>query len=291
MNGGKTGYAVFVVLLAGCGQSPGDVPGFAAELVLTGGRFYTADDQQPWAEAVAIAGDRFVYVGDATGVLPYVGESTRTIELGGRVVLPGLIDGHTHPGLIGIEQYGSVSADSSREEFLAAVSEYAASMPGDGWLRVCCWPNILYVSGDAGPDKRDLDRIVPDRPLWITSSSWHSYWLNSAALDALGVIRDTPDPRPGVASFVRDEHGELTGWVKEGAGWQFFDDVFEVDPETNREQTIEFLDILSAHGVTTVYDGGNLDFSDAVYGILADLEQAGRLPVRYEGTYMISVPE
>ena len=291
MNKSTPLIAVTFLLLAGCGPRPDSSPGMAADLVLIGGRFHTVDDRQPWAEAVAIAGDRFVYVGDSPGARAFVGDSTRTVELDGRLVLPGLIDGHTHPGLIGIERYGAVSADASRDDFLAAVSDYADSNPGDGWLRVCCWPNILYVSGDEGPNKRDLDRIVPDRPLWITSASWHSYWLNSAALDTLGVTRNTPDPRPGVATFVRDDEGELTGWVKEGAGWQFFDDVFEVDDELNREQTIEFLDVLSAYGVTTVYDGGNLDFSDAVYRILADLEKEGRLPVRYEGTYMISMPE
>jgi predicted amidohydrolase YtcJ len=291
MKGCKAWFAVFIALLVGCGPAADSDPGIKAELVLTGGRIYTVDDRNPWAEAVAIAGDRLVFVGDAAGVSSYAGESTQIVDLGGRLVLPGLIDGHTHPGLMGIEQYGSVSVASSRDEFLAAVGEYAAGEPGDGWLRVCCWPNILYVADGAGPNKKDLDRLVPDRPLWITSASWHSYWLNSTALDTLGITRDTPDPRPGVATFVRDEDGELTGWVKEGAGWQFFDDVFEVDPDMNRDQTIEFLDILSAHGVTTVYDGGNLDFSDAVYTILADLEKAGELPLRYEGTYMVYMPE
>lgn len=286
-----TGLPACILLLAGCGGESDVVPTVGADMVITGGRFYTVDEANPWAEAVAITGDRFVYVGDAAGAEAHVGTATEQIDLGGRLVLPGIIDGHTHPGLIGIEQYGYVGVDSSREAFIAAVKEYADQTPGDGWLRVCCWPNSLYVNGGDGPNRRDLDAIVPDRPLWITSASWHSYWLNSEALATLGIDDDSQDPRPGVAVYFRDEDGELTGWVKEGAGWQFFDDVFDVDPDMNRDETIAFLNVLSEHGVTTVYDGGNLEFSDDVYQILSDLEKAGQLELRYEGTYIISMPQ
>jgi predicted amidohydrolase YtcJ len=284
-----TGVAI---LMTACAPPATETPAVpAADLVLSGARIYTVDGTRPWAEAVAITGDRFVYVGDADGAVAYVGDATRVVELDDRLVLPGLIDGHTHPGLMGIEQYGSVTEDSSREAFLAELEDYADQTPGDGWLRVCCWPNSLYVVGSDGPHKRDLDAVIPDRPLWVTSGAWHSYWLNSAGLEALGIDDETPDPRPGVAMYERDADGNLTGWLKEGAGWQYFRDVFDVDPDLNRDETIRFLDVLSSHGVTTVYDGGNLDFSDSVYSILAELDKAGRLPVRYEGTYMISTPD
>jgi predicted amidohydrolase YtcJ len=146
------------------------------------------------------------------------------------------------------------------------------------------------VDGDSGPDRSYLDAVFPDRPVWITSSSWHSYWLNSKALAELGIDEDSPDPRFPIAMYKRDDDGRLTGWIKEGAGWQHFARVFEVDDEIHRRSVREFLQTLSKHGVTTVYDGGNLDYSDHVYRFLSELEQAGELPLRYEGTYMISVP-
>jgi predicted amidohydrolase YtcJ len=262
-----------------------------ADLVLTGGRIYTEDARNPWAQAVAIQGKRFVYVGDDRSAEAYVGESTERIDLGGRLVLPGLIDGHTHPGMMGIERYGPSLPDTGHEDLLAAVKAYADSAPDEEWIRMCCWSNAQYVDGRDGPNRRDLDAIVPDRPVWITSLLWHSYWLNSKALETLRVDENTPDPRPGIASYVRDENGELTGWVKEGAGWQHFAKVFTIDPALHRERVTEFLNILSEHGVTTVFDGGNLDYEDEVYGLLSELEKSGKLPLRYEGTYMIYLPE
>ena len=91
--------------------------------------------------------------------------------------------------------------------------------------------------------------------------------------------------------YKRDDDGRLTGWVKEGAGWQFFTEVFEVNDEIHQQSVRDFLQVLSEHGVTTVYDGGNLDFSDRVYSFLSELEKAGELPLRYEGTYMVSTPQ
>ncbi len=90
---------------------------------------------------------------------------------------------------------------------------------------------------------------------------------------------------------MRDQNGDPTGWVKEGAGWQHFSSVFTIDPVLHRERVIEFLNVLSKLGVTTVYDGGNLDYEDEVYGLLSELEKSGKLPLRYEGTYMIYKPE
>ena len=280
-----------VLLILSCERANNHSPVESADLVLTGGRIYTEDARNPWAQAVAINGKRFVYVGDDRGAEPYVDELTERIDLGGRLVLPGLIDGHTHPGMMGIERFGPWLPETGHEDLLAAVKAYADSATDEEWIRLCCWSEYQYVHGRDGPNKRDLDAILPDRPVWITSSSWHSYWLNSKALEVLGVDKNTPDPRSGIATYVRDQNGELTGWVKEGAGWQHFAEVFTIDPALHRERVIEFLNILSEHGVTTVYDGGNLDYEDEVYGLLSELEKSGKLPLRYEGTYMIYVPE
>lgn len=279
------------LLVSSCDTATGPMPMESADLVLTGGRIYTEDARNPWAQAVVIRNKRFVYVGDDRIAEQYVGESTERIDLGGRLVLPGLIDSHTHPGMMGIERYGPSLPETGHEDLLAAVKAYADSDPGEDWIRMCCWSNYQYVHGSDGPNKADLDAIVADRPVWITSSSWHSYWLNSKALEVLGIDRNTPDPRPGIATYVRDENGELTGWVKEGAGWQHFATVFTINPALHRKRVTEFISILSEHGVTTVFDGGNTDYQDEVYGLLSEFEKSGNLPLRYEGTYMIYLPE
>ena len=280
------------ILLALSGSASADpAPAEVADLVLTGGRFHTQDSRKPWAQAVAIKDKRFVYVGDAAGAGQHAGKTTRRIDLGGKLVLPGLIDGHTHPGMMGIERYGPTLPQTSHKELLAAVKAYADSAPEGEWIRMCCWPESQDVHGMDGPHKRELDAIVPDRPLWITSSSFHSFWLNSKALEVLGIDRNTPDPRPGIATYVRDGSGEPTGWVKEGAGFRHFATVFPIDPALHRAGVTEALRILSEHGVTTLYDGGNLEYEDEVYGLLSELDKSGKLPLRIEGTYMIFSPE
>ena len=275
-------------VLVACGSEP-DV---GADLVLSNAHIYTVNDDAPRAEAVAIRDGRFLYVGDSEGAAKYIGSSTDVIDMGGRFVMPGMIDGHTHPGYIGVERFdGPRLPQTSLDELLAAVKKYADANPGTDWVRMCCWPPHSFVSGRTGPHKRDLDGIVPDRPVWINSRSWHSYWLNSKGLETLGVDENTPDPRAGVAVYDRDENGELTGWIKEGAGWQHFVDQFAVDSAAHRARMEEFVNTLSEYGVTIVYDGGNFGYEDHVYGFLAELERNGKLPLRYEGTFQVFTPE
>jgi predicted amidohydrolase YtcJ len=279
------------MLAASC-SSGGDQE--SAELILTGARIFTSNTQQPWAETVAIRSGRFVYVGDSAGAAEFRSDNTQIVDLDGRLVIPGLVDSHAHPGYIDVEQYGEISA-TNEAELLVAVKEFAEASPGDGWLRLCCWPIDLYVEGDRGPDKETLDSVVSDRPVWFVSEWWHSGWLNSKALEELGVDENTPDPKLGVAAFVRAANGEPTGWVKEGGGWQLFAEHFPIDdPEhsqSHEENMVAGLQLLSESGVTTLYDAGNFGFEDRVYGFMAGLEAEGRLPVRYEGTYQVFTPE
>ena len=276
---------LFFLPLFGCEE---DTSMQMADWVLTNGQIYTVDENQPWAEAVVIRDGDFVYVGSNAGATAYAADNTT--DLGGRMVIPGIVDGHTHPGLYGIEQYNAGFVETDREAFLEELRIWAADNPGEDWVRGCCWPVITYVDGPVGPDRRELDEIFPDRPVWLSSSSWHSYWLNSRALEVLGVDEDSEDPRFPIAIYKRDDDGRLTGWLKEGAGWQFFGQIFEINEDIHNASVREFLQYLSMRGVTSLYDGGNLDYSDAVYQLLYDLEEAGELPIRYEGTYMVSVP-
>lgn len=266
----------------------------SADLILAGAKIYTSNGQQPWAEAVAIKNGRFIYVGDSEGASKYLSSDTQSVDLSGRLVIPGLIDAHAHPGYIDVELYGAISEDNE-EQMLAAVKKYAEEHPGEEWLRLCCWPVDKYIAGNKGPDKKKLDAVVPDRPVWFVSNWWHSGWLNSKALEVLGVDRNTPDPKPGVATYKRDRNGEPTGWVKEGAGWQHFAEHFGINGAAHRkiheESMLEGLQTLSEAGITTLYDAGNFGFEDLIYGFMAKLEKEGRLPVRYEGTYQIFTPD
>jgi predicted amidohydrolase YtcJ len=282
------------ILTASC--TPGGDEGNqeSADLILTGAKIFTSNEQQPWADSAAIRNGQFIFVGDSAGALEFHSDSTQLVDLDGRLVIPGLVDAHAHPGYIDVEQYGEISA-TSEKELLAAVKQYAEDHPDEEWLRLCCWPVGLYVTGNLGPDKRTLDTVVADRPVWFVSEWWHSGWLNSKALEVLGVDKDTPDPKPGVATYARDENGEPTGWVKEGAAWQHFSEHFPIDEAGHKKshtKNIEAaLQLLSELGVTTLYDAGNFGFEDLVYEFVAGLEKDGKLPVRYEGTYQVFTPE
>ena len=286
--------SALATLMASC--APGGDSGNmdSADLILTGAKVFTSNEQQPWAESLAIKDGRFIYVGDSTGASKYISGDTELVDLGGRLVIPGLIDSHAHPGYIDVEQYGEITA-ATEEDLLAAVKQYAEDHPGDDWLRLCCWPVGLYVKGNLGPDKRVLDAVVANRPVWFVSEWWHSGWLNSKALEELGVNADTPDPRKGVAMYVRDENGEPTGWVKEGAAWQHFAEHFPIDDADHQKSHLgsveAALQLLSELGVTALYDAGNFGFEDLVYGYLAGLEKEGKLPVRYDGTYQVFTPK
>lgn len=266
------------ILIASCTSGEGGGDQESADLILSGAQIFTSNNQQPWAEAVAVKNGRFIYVGDSAGVVAYQSDSTRSVNLEGRLVIPGLVDSHAHPGYIDVEQYGEIS-ETNEEDMLAAVRKYADEHPDDEWLRLCCWPIGLYVKGNQGPDKRVLDAVVPDRPLWFVSEAWHSGWLNSKALEAIGL----------------DEDGEATGWVKEGTAWQHFTEQFPIGEGAHKisheENMVTGLRLLSEAGVTTLYDAGNFGFEDVVYGFMAKLEKEGKLPVRYEGTYQIFTPE
>jgi predicted amidohydrolase YtcJ len=259
--------------------------------VLTNGRIYTVDEDHPWAEAVVIRDGVFIYVGDNAGAQAFLADGAKTTDLRGRMVIPGIVDGHTHPGQIGLTRYEASFDADTREEFMAELETYAKENAGDGWLHGCCWPVQEFVEGSEGPDREDLDPIFPDRPVWLQSSGGHSFWLNSQALAALGLDEDSQDPKFPVAMYKRDESGRLTGWVKEGAAWVRVDEVFEVDTEIHEASMRAMLQTLSEYGVTALYDAGTKVFSDRVYAFLSKLDKAGELPLRYEGTYRISIPQ
>jgi predicted amidohydrolase YtcJ len=276
---------LLLAILAACGGEP------PADSVYTNGKIYTVNEEQPWAEAVAIKDGRFVYVGDNAGAEELLSGDVTATDLGGRMVIPGIVDAHTHLGQIELIQYNAYFTEKKRHAFLAELEAYAQESPGEDWVLGCCWPVFEFVNGPDGPDRTELDIIFPERPVWIVSDAGHSSWLNSLALDALGLDADSPDPKFPIAMYKRDDDGRLTGWVKEGAAWQRMEEVWPTDQALHEEGMRSMLQYLSEHGVTTLYDAGNKHRNDEIYGFFAELEEAGKLPVRIEGTYRISTPD
>lgn len=250
------------------------------------------NQHQPWSQAVAIKNGKFVRLGKDSelAALP----ARRRLDLQQRLLLPAMVDGHSHPGYVSVEDFGEVNGETP-EALLSSVKKYADQHPEQKWLRLCCWPTTMFVNGDQGPKKEVLDAILPDRLVWFESETAHDFWLNSAALAELGVSRKTPDPKPGLAMYARDKNGDPTGWVKEGAGVQHFSTQFALSTpdhiKRHKDRVADILQHMSKHGLTAIFDAGNKGYGDHVYDVIATLEREGRLPLRYFGTYQIFTPE
>ena len=264
---------------------------------LINGRIYTENPRDPWAASLIVAGERVVYVGKS-GTAEWtrlVSASTPVHDLKNRMVIPGFVDAHTHLGLVAIFGSGDPQRDEleampapGREDTLKWLRRYASTHRKQPWVMVGAWDIASFLP--TGPDKRDLDAIWPTTPAVIFDNSGHSFWFNSAGLKALGIDARTPDLSPGLSVIVRDKKGEPTGWVKEFAAMHALAPLLVPSPAEFRARLTKQLAFFAGHGVTTLFDAGNLGLEDTVYGELAALDRAGKLPVRVFGSYHIWDP-
>ena len=267
------------------------LPGLAgsAELVLTNGRIYTVDAEQPWAEAVAIEDGRFVFVGSTNEVRAFVDDETSEVDLGGRLVLPGLVDSHTHPGRVAqsVDYVELPWTPESKQEMFDALLAYANEHPDKEFIVGGRWPTSMF--GEEGPNRLELDAVIPDRPVILKDTSGHAQWLNTKALEVLGIDKNTPDPIPGLSYLYRDADGNPTGWILERA----VDTQLKaagIGDRISPDSLVAFLDSLAELGVTAVFDGG-YSSGDYAYQAAAELERDGRIPLRYEGSYRVETAD
>jgi predicted amidohydrolase YtcJ len=185
-----------------------------ADLVLRGGRIATMDPARSWATALAVRDGRVVAVGPDSTVREHIGPATRVIELRGRGVTPGFQDAHVHPVHGGLARLRCELHDTrGADEVLAVIAEYARTHPEETWIRGGGWYMADFPGGT--PRREDLDRLVPDRPVFLPNRDGHSAWVNSRALELAGVTAETADPADG--RIERDPDGTPTGTLHEGA--------------------------------------------------------------------------
>jgi predicted amidohydrolase YtcJ len=187
----------------------------SADLVIWGGPIYTGVDKAPKAEAVAVRGDRIVYVGTKTGAAKLVGAKTKVADLKGASLYPGFTDSHAH--LLGIgerELTLNLEGSASAAEVAARLKAYLPkAAPGEtvigrGWIETH-WPEKRFLN------RQDLDAVVADRPALMERADGHALTANSAALKAAGITRDTPVPAGG--QILKDAQGEPTGVLVDNA--------------------------------------------------------------------------
>ncbi|MEU3821798.1 amidohydrolase [Streptomyces sp. NPDC030392] len=195
-----------------------------ADLVFLGGRVVTVDADFSVASALAVTGGTITAVGARADVTPLIGPRTRVIDLRGATLLPGINDSHLHGCAFGMAspplslEVGHPAA-SSLADIAGAVREAAGRTPAGQWITGHGWDTGYLAECAADPSRQpsrhDLDPVSPDHPVVLYSFSGHATWVNSRALELLGIDRHTVAP-PGGAVVV-DESGEPTGLLHEGA--------------------------------------------------------------------------
>ena len=229
--------------------------------VLTNGKFFTANKNEPWADAVVLEGNKIAYVGTDEGALAFAGSNAQAEDLGGKLVTPGLIDGHLHvfaatmfDGLLRLDAM-------TPEQMIEAITKDVAEHPDRDAYTGMGWFDEAF--GEEGPNKADLDAICSDKPMAYLSASMHTVWCNSKALEAASITRDTPDIDPaGGVVYVRDEAGEPTGYCKEiaamdtvMAGAKYFDE------DAMAKAMKDFQKLCAEQGITSLVDCGTLSFT------------------------------
>jgi len=186
-----------------------------ATLVLRGGVVRTlAPDATPVA-ALAVRGDRIVYLGDDAGVARWVGPETEVVELAGRLVLPGFHDTHVHALDGGVGQADcDLHAASTPAALIDAVRDCAERAGGAPWIRGGGWDPTLFESGE--PARALLDSLIPDRPVYLTDATEHAAWVNGRALEIAGIDAGTRSPDGG-GVIVRSPDGSPQGTLRESA--------------------------------------------------------------------------
>ncbi|GAA5126693.1 amidohydrolase [Haloechinothrix salitolerans] len=247
------------------------------------GRLFTGDPEWPSAEALVVRGERIDYVGDNATARARAGADALELDLAGRTVLPGFVDGHAHVVMAGEAQLKAHLTDAaSLAEIQRRVAAWAEANPdaprvlGRGWL--------FSAVPDGKPTRTMLDDVVPDRPVYLDANDYHSVWVNTAALTELGITRDTPDPAGG--RIVRDAAGEPTGHLEETAAinivWSF---LAKVSSDADRDRALDAAThAYLSSGVTTAVD---MALDEHNLAALARAERDDRLDLRVIGHWLI----
>lgn len=247
-----------------------------ADLILRGGKIWTANPGRPWAEAIAVRGDRIAAVGSNAEADALRGPATQVIEARGRLVTPGFNDAHIHflggaLRLAEVDLTGACTLGSMQERIL----DWAVRNPQAPWITGGGWEYNCFPGGRL-PRKEDLDAVVKDRPVFLRAYDGHTSWANSKALALAGVNAQTKFN--GFGEIVRDaQTGEPTGCLKEGAGSL----VGRLLPAVTREQRLQALErgmrLAASLGITSIQNAsGNRE----EVGLYEELLRSSKLTMR-----------
>lgn len=257
------------------------------ERVFVNGKVATVDDDFSIAEAFAVDDGRFTAVGSNDEIRMLAGEGTEVVDLGGRTVIPGLIDSHLHQfsAAMNIPRVPLIDA-RNMDDVRAAIAERVATTPPGEWVMASsAWHESILEEGRL-PTRADLDPVSPDNPVFIPRGG-HVITVNSKALELAGITKDTPDPEHGV--IVRDESGEPTGVLLEDAT-HLVEDILPPPPPPEEQIALlkEMMAELNSLGVVAVTEPGLNDQQIETY---RQLEAEDELTTRTHMLYRVRSDE
>jgi predicted amidohydrolase YtcJ len=237
-----------------------------ADALYVNGNIWTGDSSNPTAAVMAIIDGKIVYVGNDASAF----EGAATVDLEGKMVVPGFTDNHTHFLSAGYALSSVKLKDAmTKSEFIKRISDYCKQHPGDAWIKEGSWDNENW--GGELPSKEWIDSVSGDHPIFISRYDGHMAFANSKAIQLAGVSANTVSPEGGV--IVKNAKGELTGCFKDQA-MSLIDKAIPVPTETELEA---YYKAAAEHalerGVTQVCDMGS-------YGGWADLETYRRVAAK-----------
>ncbi|MFO7799907.1 amidohydrolase [Rhodohalobacter sp.] len=202
-------------------------------------------------DAIAVQDGKVVAKGPLTDLQQDM-KGFNLIDGEGKTLIPGLIDAHTHVMGLGYQQLDvDVQGVDTLEETLEIIGQYAEDNPDLEWIQGRGWNQVLWEENEF-PTAEDLDRVVPDRPVYLSRVDGHAAWTNSRAMEIAGISRDTPDVQGGVV--VRDEFGDATG-IFVDATMNYIREHIPSRTEDENNQAFELaLQEMAKHGLTSVHD-------------------------------------
>jgi predicted amidohydrolase YtcJ len=245
----------------------------AITLAVVNARMWTGDARRPWADGMAISGDRITALGSSAEVRKLTTSATRIIDAHGMMVTPGFIDAHVHflAGGFGLSSVQLRTAKTP-QEFIRRIAEYARTLPAGAWITNGDWDHEQW--GGELPRRDWIDSVTPNNPVWVNRLDGHMSLANSATLRVAGITKATAEVAGG--TIVRDEHGEPTGIFKDNAT-SLVDRVQPDPPPDAQERALDAaMRYVAGNGVASVTHMGS--WSDLT--VFERAHTAGRLRTR-----------
>lgn len=249
-----------------------------ADLVLKNGTIITMESDQPRAEALAVKGDRIVWVGEAGSAASRIGKSTRVIDLKGAFVYPGLIESHAHIQSLGDSRMViDLVGTPDKSAIVKLVHARVAGAPKGDWIRGHGWDQNDWPVKEF-PTASDLDAVSPDNPVILGRVDGHACWVNSRALQIAGITAQTKDPDGG--KILRDKNGKPTGVFVDAAMELVASKMKSLTLEESIQRVRLALQEASQKGITLINDAGSGNSGSRDLDAFKALASKGELPVR-----------